>query len=126
MPLTVPFRRTELREEAVNAVATGYYDTVLGWNGIAHPPTAWLSPDASNNGLVDTVGTSPPGTSRPFSRGNFLWAIPQSYRTAGTSGGGSVYSTANHTQVMGGTNGAETTSKEGASRTRAPYQTRGP
>lgn len=120
MPLKASFGRTELREETVNAVATGYYDTVLGWSGLSHPATAWLSPDASNSGLVDSIGTGSPGSPGPFSAGGFLWAIPQSYRTAGTTGGGSVYSTAQHRQVMGGTNGAETTSKEGASRSRVP------
>lgn len=120
MPLGVSFTRTELREDTVNSVATGYYDTVLGWNGLAHPPTAWLRPNASNSGLVDNIGTSLPGSPGPFSSGTFLWAIPQCHRTPGTSGSGAIYSTANHTQVMGGASGAETTSKEGASRSRTP------
>jgi hypothetical protein len=120
MPTGVSFTRTELREDTVNAVATGYYDTVLHWNGIAHPPTAWLRPDASNSGLVDNIGSVPPGTPGPFSVGSFLWAIPQAYRTAGTSGSGSVYSTPPQTQEMFGPSGAEGTAKEGASRGRRP------
>lgn len=112
--------RTELREETASSVATGYYKTVLHWDGIPHRPTSWLTPNANNSGLEDTIGTSPPGTTGPFSVGTFLWRIPQSYRTAGTTGGGTVYSRANHNQRMGGTNGAETTSKEGASRRRVP------
>jgi hypothetical protein len=120
MPTGVSFTRTEFREDTVNAVATGYYDTVLHWNGIAHPPTAWLRPDASNSGLVDSIGTVPPGTPGPFSAGTFLWAIPQAYRTAGTSGSGSVYSTPPQTQEMFGSSGAEGTAKEGASRGRRP------
>lgn len=120
MPTQVSFTRTELREETVSAVATGYYDTALSWNGLVHPTTPWLSPDAANSGLVDTIGTGPPGAPGPFSPGTFLWAIPQSFRAAGSSGSGTVYSTANHSQIMSGATGAETTSKEGASRARTP------
>jgi len=120
MPTNVSFSRVEVREESVNSVATGYYDTVLGWNGITHPVGSWLPVDASNSGIIDTVGSVPPGTGGPFSKGDFHWPIPQSYRIAGSSGGGSVYSTGNHTQTMTDATGEETTSKEGASRTRTP------
>lgn len=119
-PTNVSFSRIEVREESVNAVATGYYDTSLHWNGMAHPQTAsWLALDANNSGLQDTVGTQAPGAPPPFSAGQFRWAIPQSYRVVG---GATVthYSTANHVQTMGGASGAETTSKEGASRSRTP------
>ena len=119
-PTNVSFSRIEVREESVNAVATGYYDTSLHWNGMAHPQTAsWLALDANNSGLQDTVGTQAPGAPPPFSAGQFRWAIPQSYRIVG---GATVtrYSTANHVQTMGGASGAETTSKEGASRSRTP------
>lgn len=117
-PLNVSFSRIEVREEAVNAVATGYYDTTLGWNGSSHPTGSWNGLDSMNDGLVDTVGTRPPGTASPFSAGTFTWPIPQSYRIVGGSGG-AVYSTGIHKQVMAGT-GNETTSKEGASNSRAP------
>lgn len=117
-PANVSLTRIQVREEAVNAVATGYYDTVLGWNGLPHPATAWLTPDASNNGFVDKVGTNEPGSAGPFSLGLFLWPIPQSYRVNG--GAGMVYSTGTHGQVMIGPGGTETTSKEGASRSRTP------
>jgi len=119
-PTGVSFTRTELREDTVAGVATGYYDTVLGWNGSIHPATAWLSPDIHNSGLVDTIGTVPPGSGGPFSEGTFVWPIPQSFRTAGTAGTGSPYSTAFHVQVMIGPSGAEGTAKEGASRGRVP------
>jgi hypothetical protein len=117
-PAHVSLTRIQVREEAVNAVAAGYYDSVLGWDGMAHPPTAWLTPDAGNNGFVDTVGTNPPGSPGPFSLGVFVWPIPQSYRVNG--GAGVVYSTGTHSQVMIGSSGAETTAKEGASRSRTP------
>lgn len=123
-PTTVSFKRTEFREETVNAVATGYYKTVMGWDGMAHPVTSWISPDAANSGLLDKIGTNSPGGPKPFSSGSFLWAIPQSFRTPGV-GAGTVYSTARHLQTMfsfpmGLAAGAETTSKEGASRMRIP------
>jgi hypothetical protein len=120
MPTRVSFMRTELREGAVNGVATGYYDSVVHWNGDPHPPTAWLSPDAMNSGLIDTIGADPPGLPAPFGFGTFLWAIPQSFRTPGTTGNGTQYSTANQTYVMIGPTGMETTIKEGASRIRTP------
>ena len=120
IPQNVSFSRIEVREESVNAVATGYYNKVLHWNGLSHPTGSWIRLNASNSGIIDTVGTNPPGTSSPFSAGTFSWPIPQSYRIAGSSGGGNVYSTGTHTQVMAGSNGAETTSKEGASRSRTP------
>jgi hypothetical protein len=119
-PTNVSFSRIQVREETVAAVASGYYDTVLHWNGKMHPPTTWLNLDANNNGLTDTVGTNPPGSPGPFSAGDFLWAIPQSYRIAGSAGSGSVYSTGYHDQIMGGTSGREATSKEGAVSVRAP------
>lgn len=119
MPTNVSFTRIQVWEEAVNAIATGYYDTVLGWNGLPHPPTAPLIPDASNNGLIDTIGTNEPGSPGPFSVGSFLWAIPQHYRIVGSTG--SIrYSTGNHAQSMLGPTGVEGTAKEGASRGRVP------
>lgn len=120
LPTRISFTRTEFREETVNADASGFYDTALGLNGVAHPVTNWIVPNAANSGLVDNIGTRTPGAAGPFSVGSFLWAIPQSYRTAGSSAAGSVYSTGFHTQTMAGTTGQETTSKEGAVRTRTP------
>jgi hypothetical protein len=120
MPTNVSFSRIEVREEAVAAVASGYYDTVLHWNGRMHKVGTWLNLDANNNGLMDTVGTHEPGSGGPFSAGDFLWAIPQSYRIAGSAGNGFPYSTGYHVQIMGGTSGREGTSKEGAVNVRAP------
>jgi hypothetical protein len=119
-PTDVSFSRIEVREGAVNAAAVGYYRTVLGWNGIRHPPGAWLTPDAANSGIIDTIGSVPPGTGGPFSAGVFVWSIPQLYRVAGASGAGRRYSIGVHTQAMTGATGEEITSKEGASRTRTP------
>jgi hypothetical protein len=119
-PTSVSFSRLETREETVKSVAIGYYDTVLGWNNIAHPTGNWLPIDATNSGIQDTVGTPAPGTPGPFSAGTFTWVIPQSYREAGTGGGGAPYTPGTHQQVMAGTNGTETTSKEGASNSRTP------
>jgi hypothetical protein len=118
-PTRVSFSRIEVREDAVAAKATGYYDTVLGWNGAMHPVGTWLPLDAANNGLSDRIGTVPPGTPPPFSKGRFHWPIPQRYRLPG-SGGGFKYSTGDHIQDMAGATGEETTSKEGATRTRTP------
>ncbi|MEV6489361.1 hypothetical protein AB0M20_12140 [Actinoplanes sp. NPDC051633] len=118
-PLDVSWTRIEVREEAVDAAATGYYDTVLHWNGLMHPVGTWLRLNAANGGLRDTVGTNPPGGPTPFSAGRFTWPIPQSFREPGT-GGGARYSTGTHLQVMADATGAETTSKEGASGSRTP------
>lgn len=120
MPTNVSLTRTEFREEEIKASATGYYDTVLGWDKLKHPATAWLSPNASNSGLVDTIGTSPPGSGGPFSAGWFTWSIPQHHRSAGSSGSGIKYSTGVHAQAMIDASGTEGTVKEGASRGRVP------
>ncbi|WP_346290789.1 hypothetical protein [Sphaerothrix gracilis] len=120
MPINVSFSRIQVREEEVNASATGYYDTVLGWDGIRHPAGVWLTPNIQNSGAVDTVGTNPPGTGGPFSRGEFTWAIPQHYRIMGDGGNGMSYSTGVHAQVMIGNDGSEGTAKEGAARGRTP------
>jgi hypothetical protein len=119
-PTNVSFRRIQVWEEAVNAVASGYYDTVLHWNGLPHPPTKRVTPDAANNGLLDTIGTEEPGTPGPFSTGKFVWAIPQHYRIIGNTGNGVHYSTGYHVQLMTKTDGTEGTTKEGASRGRVP------
>lgn len=120
MPTNVSFTRTEVREEEVEASATGYYDTVHGLDKAVHPATAWLSPNASNSGLIDTIGTNPPGLGGPFSVGTFIWPIPQHHRPAGGSGSGTRYSTGTHAQAMVDVNGSEGTAKEGASRGRTP------
>ncbi|GAB6094357.1 hypothetical protein JCM14469_06090 [Desulfatiferula olefinivorans] len=119
MPTTVSFSRIEVREQTVNATATGYYNTVLGWNNIAHPLGSWLAVNSANSGIIDTVGTTPPGSGGTFAAGTFVWAIPQEYR-AGATGTPRTFSTGTHRQVMAGATGEETTSKEGASRTRTP------
>jgi len=118
MPTSVAFSRIQVREETATGVATGYYDTVLGWNGTVHPVGTPLTPDATNGGIVDTVGTNPPGGPTPFSVGTFLWPIPQTYSVSG--GGQTPYSTGNHTQNIVGPTGEETTAKEGATTTRTP------
>jgi hypothetical protein len=120
VPTRVSFSRTELREDTVNSVASGYYKDVLRWDGITHPATTWLRPNASNSGLVDEIGSPVPGTPGPFSAGRFEWPIPQMHRPPGSTGNGSQYSTGRHIQVMAGPTGAETTSKEGSSRSRTP------
>jgi hypothetical protein len=117
-PLSVSFSRLQVREGTATAVATGYYNTVLGWNGSVHPLGTWLTLDANNGGIIDTVGTNPPGSGAPFSPGRFTWPIPQFYRRVGSTGNGRRYSVGTHRQRMNGTAGVETTSKEGATRTR--------
>lgn len=119
-PTDVSLSRLETREEAVAATATGYYKVVLGWDGMMHPTGSWLALNAANGGLIDTVGTNPPGGPPPFSAGTFNWPIPQSFRAAGSGGGGTRYSIGTHSQVMAGATGAETTSKEGANASRTP------
>jgi hypothetical protein len=122
LPKTVSFSRLQLGEGRATSKASGYYDTTLHWNGIVHPPTAepWPTVDAGNGAGSDNVGSVPPGTHGPFSTGNFLWQIPQRYRRAGSSGTGHVFTTDDHVQHMKDATGEETTSKEGASRTRKP------
>lgn len=117
MPTKVSFSRIEVREETVNATATGYYGVV---NGRPHPTGSWWPVSARNSGITDGVGQSEPGSPAPFSAGTLTWPIPQSYHIAGSSAAGIVFSIGTHTQVMGSTSGDETTSKEGATRSRTP------
>jgi hypothetical protein len=121
MPTDVSFARTEVWEGGVAAVAKGYYDKVLGWNGLPHKPTAPTIPPHPKTGFIlqDKIGTNEPGSPGPFSPGTFEWDIPQLHRPAGGSGG-AVYSTGHHWQIMVGNKGAEGTAKEGASRGRSP------
>ena len=120
LPLDVSFSRLQVREGTVAATASGYYDTVLGWNGTVHPLGTWITLDARNGGIIDTVGTVPPGGPTPFSAGRFTWRIPQFYRRVGSTGNGVRYSVGTHRQVMTGATGRERTSKEGAARSRTP------
>jgi hypothetical protein len=121
LPLNVSFSQIEVREESVPAVATGYYDTVLHENGVVHPPSPqWKRLNANNGGFTDTVGAKWPGSQTPFSFGTYLWAIPQTWRIAGSGGSGIYYSTADHTETMADSSGTEITSKGGATRTRTP------
>jgi hypothetical protein len=120
MPNNVSFTGIEVREETAVALATGYYDTVLGWNGKNHPQTArWLPLDNTNSGIIDTVGTNPPGSGGTFAPGVFIWPIPQNYRAVGV-GGPITFSVGTHIQTMTGANGAETTDKEGSHGARTP------
>jgi hypothetical protein len=120
LPAEVAFERIEMREEEALGVATGYYDTVLHWNGKKHTATSWTVPQGKNLKVVDTVGTPAPGTSGPFSKGTFQWDIPQTYRAIGSAAAQPPYSTAIHLQEMFAPSGAEGTSKEGAGRGRRP------
>jgi hypothetical protein len=118
-PTDVSLSRLEVREEAVAATATGYYDIVLRWNRKMHTVGSWLPLNAANSGVKDEVGTNPPGSPPPFGAGTFTWPIPQSFRARG--GGPAIeYSTGEHVQVMLGPKGDEVTSKEGAMASRTP------
>lgn len=121
LPTDVSFSRIEVREEEAIGVATGYYDTVLKWNGKKHPATNWTVPVGSNIGMIDTVGTPAPGSPGPFSKGTFTWEIPQTYRPLGSTTSLPPYSKATHLQEMFAASGAEGTSKEGAGRGRRPH-----
>jgi hypothetical protein len=118
-PLNVSFSRIKTREDIATGKATGYYDTVLGWNGSVHPAGSLAPIDTDNRGVPDTVGTVPPGSPKPFDKGKFHWPIPQLFQVLGGSGE-TKFSVSDHVQEMSGTSGEETTSKEGASRTRTP------
>jgi hypothetical protein len=120
LPTNVSFGRTEVQEGEALADADGYYDTVLHLKGKKHNATAWTLADPNKVLLRDGVGAPEPGTPGPFSRGNFSWEIPQLYRLAGSTGKGTVYSKALHTQEMFGPSGAEITDKEGAAWGRRP------
>jgi hypothetical protein len=121
LPLNVSFSRIEIREGGARAAATGYYRDTRHWNGKRHSPApGWARVDSANSGLKDAIGDPPPGTSGPFSAGAFLWQIPQFYRPRGGRGAGTQYSLADQSQIMADATGAETTSKEGADRSRTP------
>jgi hypothetical protein len=119
-PTNVSFARTEVQEGEALADADGYYDTVLHQKGKKHNATAWVRADPRTTTLRDGVGAPEPGTPGPFSKGNFSWEIPQLYRLAGSTGKGTTYSKALHTQEMFGPSGAELTDKEGAAWARRP------
>ncbi|HQR52370.1 MAG TPA: hypothetical protein PLZ79_03810 [Burkholderiales bacterium] len=121
LPTDVSFSRIEVREEEALGVATGYYDSVLGWNGKKHGATSWTVPGGQNIRMVDTVGTELPGSPGPFSKGTFDWEIPQTYRSIGSTQSIPPYAKANHSQEMFGVSGAEGTFKEGAGRGRRPH-----
>lgn len=119
LPLNVSFSGIQVREETVAGEATGYYKDVLGWDKGMHPTGAWSRVDASNNNVKDTIGTTPPGTRRPFGIGTFFWSIPLTWRTPNDPKR-HPYGTADQIQVMLDSSGAEITSKEGADRLRTP------
>ena len=120
LPTDVSFTRIEVREEEAFGVAKGYYDTVMHWNGKKHNATTWTVPGANNIRIIDTVGTEPPGSPGPFSKGTFTWEIPQTYRPLGSTTSLPPYSKPVHLQEMFGASGAEGTSKEDAGRGRRP------
>ena len=120
LPRNVAFERIEVREEEAVGVATGYYDTVLHWNGKKHAATKWAVPHGNNLKVIDTVGTQAPGTAGPFSQGTFQWDIPQTYRAIGSTAAQPPYAIAIHLQEMFAPSGAEGTSKEGEGRGRRP------
>lgn len=120
LPREVAFERIEVREEEAVGVATGYYDTVLHWNGKKHLETKWTVPHGNNLKVIDTVGTPAPGTPGPFSQGTFQWDIPQTYRAIGSTAAQPPYAIAIHLQEMFAPSGAEGTSKEGEGRGRRP------
>ena len=81
-PVDVSFSRIRFAEGSVAAVATGF---LAGSNGIIHMPTATPVPVGGGDSIKgcqvlgqDSVstGSMPP----PFSRGDFLWAIPWQYQ----------------------------------------------
>ena len=116
-PTSVSFAGTEIRESSAPAVADGFY---YAQNGAEHPAGAWFVVDNSNNGISDTVGVRYPGYPPPFSEGRFRWTIPQYFRGPGsTSSTGAPFDSSAHLQVMAA-DGTETTSKQGATRTRRP------
>lgn len=129
-PTKVSFSQTEFREEEATGVATGWYNLVdlngrVGLNGIIHKKSKFpVVPDpVIFHPAVDEVG-QPQGyglpNDPPFLPGTFHWDIPQTFRKMGSIDSWSTFSKSRQLQFMGTRFGIETTSKEGAKRTRIP------
>jgi hypothetical protein len=87
-PADVSFDYIEVREEAVNAVAIGYFGYQ---NGLVHAQGAWLPIGAvvvgkgSKDDSVDTIQGASDGHT-PYVSGTFTWDIPWSFRVGGGQG----------------------------------------
>lgn len=119
-PRSVCFGNIETQEQKAIAVANGWYED-KGLNGYPHPQGPWNRVNDQNNGIEDQIGTAPPGLSPSpaFGVGSLVWRIPWHYRKAG-SASSILFVTVDHTQVMWGATGEETTEKGGAKRTLTP------
>jgi hypothetical protein len=115
-PVSVSFGETEICEGATTGEADGFYASEFN---LEHPVGVWQPAGDSNDAVADQVGIREPGYPPPFSPGHFRWTIPQYFRARGSGGAGSPFDVSTHTSVMAA-DGTETTTKQGATRTRTP------
>lgn len=118
-PTTVSFGNTEWLEVPGPAGGvSGYFTKFPAATLFHHPNPNWLQWNDSNAGLTDHAAwhSVPP----PYSVGQFQWSIPNKYRVAGSSGGGTVFTTTTQQFQMTDTAGTMSVSKAGASVSRTP------
>ncbi len=119
-PDDVSFTRIETREQAVNAIATGYFSYE---NGDPHPLGSWITTDAPTSGKgslngYDSIYGQASTAHTPWAAGTFTWNIPWEYRV-GTSGTAHQFTTLTHLKQMVDSSGSVTISKGGVSVTTA-------
>jgi hypothetical protein len=114
-PADVSFSMMQVREQAVAAVATGYF---AYQNGNMHPLGGWAGMRLGNIATgtpvagTDTIGTNVCG--QPYFAGTFTWSIPWEYQAAGV--GATAFTTLDHVKAIDAA-GNLTLSKGGAVRT---------
>ncbi|HEX3482628.1 MAG TPA: hypothetical protein VHT91_46780 [Kofleriaceae bacterium] len=118
-PTTVCFGNTEWLEVPGPASGvSGYFTKFPAATIFHHPNPSWLQWNDHNTGLSDHAAwhSVPP----PYSVGQFQWSIPNKYRVAGSSGGGTVFTTTTQQFQMTDAAGTMSVSKAGASVSRTP------
>lgn len=113
LPTTVSFQALEIMEQTVGAsAASGYFAThTPGAHNAAAGAGNW-SQLGTNNDTSDTADSS--GWPSPWSKGSFTWAIPVSWRVAGTTKATAFSATSDQVVTIGGTDGTTTVTKLGA------------
>jgi hypothetical protein len=116
LPTTVSFQALEIMEQTVNAsAASGYFAShAPGAHNAAAGAGNW-SQLGPNNDTSDTADSS--GWPSPWSKGSFTWAIPVSWRMAGSTKSTAFSATSDQVVTIGGTDGTTTVTKLGAATT---------
>src|SRR5579859_7155515 len=119
-PTNVSFGNAELLEVAGGpSSVSGFFATLVaaGVDLNHHPNPSFVRIPANNSFCCDHAAIS--GLPKPWSVGHFEWQIPNKYRVAGSSGGGTTFFTSVQSFDIDGS-GSVTVSKLGASVSRSP------